>query len=245
MTTERTEAQIEREQIEYLFGLTGGELSDKPIDYIDADGNPGTFRYSFDDVPDYAQGMDGEFQDRGDRYVEYFTAIDCLLYSPAKEEIKIGKWVYTLVQTFTSSGETECPAKNAGPDEDDPFAGVECYLCERSPGEEHGYIYLGDGWSELVYRHDGIEHMRTLARQSNMEIWNEPSIECSECGESVPESHAQDHECDDGADRTFTKSEKPMWWFWCCVPGCLPDSDLSGPYDDETEALEGATEGLE
>lgn len=30
------------------------------------------------------------------------------------------------------------------------------------------------------------------------------------------------------------------WYFWVCVPGCMPDSDASGPYKTEDEALEEA-----
>jgi hypothetical protein len=28
------------------------------------------------------------------------------------------------------------------------------------------------------------------------------------------------------------------WYFWFCLPGCLPDSDPIGPYDTEEEAIE-------
>lgn len=30
------------------------------------------------------------------------------------------------------------------------------------------------------------------------------------------------------------------YYFWVCVPGCMPDSDASGPYQTEEEALEEA-----
>ena len=29
----------------------------------------------------------------------------------------------------------------------------------------------------------------------------------------------------------------PGWYYWYCLPGCLPDSEPYGPYDSEEEAL--------
>ena len=31
-----------------------------------------------------------------------------------------------------------------------------CPLCEAGPDEDHGYIYIGDGWAEVVYRRLGF-----------------------------------------------------------------------------------------
>ena len=30
------------------------------------------------------------------------------------------------------------------------------------------------------------------------------------------------------------------WYYWACFPGCLPDSDPSGPFESEAEALDDA-----
>ena len=35
------------------------------------------------------------------------------------------------------------------------------------------------------------------------------------------------------------------WYWWSCSPGCLPDSDPSGPFASEEEALRDARQGLE
>lgn len=32
------------------------------------------------------------------------------------------------------------------------------------------------------------------------------------------------------------------WYWWNCFPGCLPDSDPSGPFDSEAAALADARE---
>jgi hypothetical protein len=33
------------------------------------------------------------------------------------------------------------------------------------------------------------------------------------------------------------------WYWWACFPGCMPDSDPSGPYATEAEALADARDG--
>lgn len=35
------------------------------------------------------------------------------------------------------------------------------------------------------------------------------------------------------------------WYWWPCFPGCMPDSDASGPYATEDKAIEAAREGDE
>lgn len=32
------------------------------------------------------------------------------------------------------------------------------------------------------------------------------------------------------------------WFFWFCLPGCMPDSDAFGPYDSHDEAVKAAEE---
>jgi hypothetical protein len=41
---------------------------------------------------------------------------------------------------------------------------------------------------------------------------------------------------------TFRDTGRKAWWFWFCFPGCMPDSEASGPYQSEHEALEAARE---
>lgn len=35
---------------------------------------------------------------------------------------------------------------------------------------------------------------------------------------------------------------EPGWYWWSCLPGCLPDGDADGPYESEAAALEAARE---
>ena len=30
---------------------------------------------------------------------------------------------------------------------------------------------------------------------------------------------------------------EPGWYWWSCLPGCLPDGEPMGPYDTESDAL--------
>ena len=40
---------------------------------------------------------------------------------------------------------------------------------------------------------------------------------------------------------TITSTE-PGWYWHACSPGCLPDGDASGPFENEQEAIKDATE---
>lgn len=43
---------------------------------------------------------------------------------------------------------------------------------------------------------------------------------------------------------TFYETDEG-WFYWFCMPGCLPDSDKEGPFNTEEEALEHARLDLE
>lgn len=147
MTAEEDDS--ERQQVEWVFGLTGGELDDKPWN---------GFAYNFDGVPEWAST---NFIDRFDR--QYHTVIGYFLFSEPPAAIVDDEGIWRLQAEFASSGETRCPiADDDGQDEDHIYVRREqgsgspsierCYLCDEQRGDEHGYIYLGDGWGEAVYR---------------------------------------------------------------------------------------------
>jgi hypothetical protein len=33
------------------------------------------------------------------------------------------------------------------------------------------------------------------------------------------------------------------WYWWTCMPGCLPDGEADGPYETQAAALEAAQDG--
>lgn len=179
------EARIEREQVEIVFGLGGGELEDKPWEYERpwADPmlgtTPGRSRYWFSGCPDYVERHEREEWD----WPSARTIID-FGYPDAPHPWLVddeGAWI--LVQIFYSHGEAECPYRTWDPiaQEDHQGKGVRlvaeaetchnpessglCPMCEEKTGEEHGYIYLADGY-EAVY---------SLVEESTMtrEEWEE------------------------------------------------------------------------
>jgi len=45
------------------------------------------------------------------------------------------------------------------------------------------------------------------------------------------------------ADGWLDDEGEPMpagWYWWTCLPGCMPDSDPFGPFETEAEAVEDA-----
>jgi hypothetical protein len=246
-----TDDPIERQQIEEVFGLGGGELSDKPWQ---------GFPYWYVGIPDYLGRA--EYPDQHSSGIEYRTVVTCLLYGDAPTIIDDGSQRWQRTEHFTSSGETECPWAQAddGPTVTaDQAKDGECPLCGESVGSEHRYIYLGDGWSEVIYRNDRTDDLERLATENNMCVWEEriTDVFCA-CGYyELPRASAHAASvlhcpsCDkvipsvvDG-EPTIVDTEKTAWWFWCCSPGCMPESEPSGPYDTREDALEAACEGLE
>lgn len=50
------------------------------------------------------------------------------------------------------------------------------------------------------------------------EMWNEEQL-------SIPE------------DKRDAEPSPAGWYYWYCLPGCMPDSDPFGPYATEVEAV--------
>ena len=40
-----------------------------------------------------------------------------------------------------------------------------------------------------------------------------------------------------GSDYGDLELEADKWYWWACLPGCLPDSDPNGPFESEEAAL--------
>mgnify|MGYP001606612710 CR=1 FL=1 len=129
------EAQIERQRIEMVFGLTGGELGNEPWTYT-ADGVDTAFPYWYDGAPDYV-----ERHDVSDLHCrEYRTAVVDELCGLSDTP---NGWERRM--RFASSGETECGCKQDESHDGEPDP--DCLLCEGD-----GIVYIGDGWAEVVYR---------------------------------------------------------------------------------------------
>lgn len=45
----------------------------------------------------------------------------------------------------------------------------------------------------------------------------------------------------EAGDLEWEGQEEPSaagWYYWYCLPGCMPDSDPNGPFDTEQEAID-------
>jgi hypothetical protein len=140
----------EKQQVEQVFGLTGGELEDGPWIYTyekDDQKIEGTFLYWYEGVPDYCGA---EIPDR--HLHEYRTIVqDCLWGLPPDRIEDAEGDVWIRISSFTSSGETPCPFMECD-EEPEILPADGCPFCGMMPGEPHEYIYLGNGWTEVVYR---------------------------------------------------------------------------------------------
>lgn len=140
-------ARIERQCVEEVFCLGGGELYDTAWEAVDVDGEPAPQRYWYCDPPEYA-GAD--FDDK--HTAEYRTVVCCCLFGMPDEELFYRGRKWTRVGSYTSSGEAECRAGQDGDGVDHAVTDERCPHCAEAKGDAHGYIYLGDGWAEVVYR---------------------------------------------------------------------------------------------
>lgn len=141
-----SEKDREREQVEWVFGLTGGELNDESF---------AGYRYNYDGVPDYS-----DLDDEG-----HITVISFDIQSPPKELEHDGE-IYEFNTVYASSGEADCPICGAGSESDywikefkkehgrDPQPKDRCGLCETNYDEMPGLIYIGDCYEAVYMRED-------------------------------------------------------------------------------------------
>lgn len=127
------DGDLERERIACVFGLGGGELhqaDDRWPDEWD-----GVIEHWYEGVPDYVS-LDELSLDLDD---EVRTAIlDVMFGLP---EPPPG---WRFVASYSSSGEAACWWCGDGTGNEEARDG--CTLCDGD-----GYLYLGDGWAEVVY----------------------------------------------------------------------------------------------
>lgn len=168
-------AGFERQQIEWVFGLTGGELADEPLHFRDEDGTERKWAYHYDDVPEWA----ADDFDTHEGRVSFCTLIEAgVSYSSCAPEImNFGTEVWHKVATYAASGETECPER-----QDQELVGEghteglqQCPLCEADAGEEHGFIYVGES-AEHVYMH--VDMLCAICEVSASEIAGAGAMRC-------------------------------------------------------------------
>jgi len=165
--------------------LSDGEPIHKDVGSLVSDFYPGRFHYWYEGVPDYAESESGF-----DVMKTYRTAITWgggFLGAP-DPEMYDGDGVWKLVASYSNSGETECLARTYDPISHEDHQGREprrvtteeakgsvdedrCMLCEEEIGEEHGYIYIGEGYEAVYELHEQRRNGRTV-----VEILNDESV---------------------------------------------------------------------
>ena len=61
---------------------------------------------------------------------------------------------------------------------------------------------------------------------------------CPECDRLlISEGLCAQFACPDCKGQPIAKKLGKGWFYWFCFPGCLPDSEPSGPFATEAEAL--------
>lgn len=84
---------------------------------------------------------------------------------------------------------------------------------------------------------------RQKAAKHHVEWWHARLREVTHegCGVyTVPEDHSACCPSCGSEDTSSVLLDKAGWCWWTCLPGCLPDSDVSGPFDTETDCLNDA-----
>jgi hypothetical protein len=140
-----------KQQVMWVFGLTGGELADQPWEVERGDDPEDTevFDYWYKGAPDYAEG---DFESEATLRTVCYNNLFMTLPKTIADRKTGEEWA--LVRDYGSGGETACPGQDEGKVEKRHCTEEtdECVLCEEKVGEPHGMIYLGEGWVEAVYQ---------------------------------------------------------------------------------------------
>jgi len=161
------EAVKELEQIEYVFGLTGGELEDEDW---------GGYALNYEGCPHYVSCDDlhtyyhtvivtgGGFLPSAPEVIEEMDPYAGTDPDDPYADAYVLDW--HLVDTYRSSGESDCPVCGAGADPRtfpdgffeeygrDPQPNDECGLCETQVADMPGVIYIGEGYEAVYAAHD-------------------------------------------------------------------------------------------
>jgi len=76
-----------------------------------------------------------------------------------------------------------------------------------------------------------------MSREDRVEFFTAEICRCKTCGAEYPAYASIEPESCCHL-QPLERTDVWAWWYWFCLPGCLPDSDPSGPFDSELEAQE-------
>lgn len=85
----------------------------------------------------------------------------------------------------------------------------------------------------------------------DVEVFTANIMRCPVCSAEYPETDQGDTSYRNTNDETTCCNGKSLvrhesaYWYWFCLPGCMPDSDPMGPFATREEALADAQEGCD
>ena len=94
-----------------------------------------------------------------------------------------------------------------------------------------------------------LSNLAARCEQRNIEVFHIDGAEARANRAEARKNYERDPE-----PRTYPLEEwavdcgytiRAGWYWWTCCPGCLPDSDPSGPFTSATRACEDALDGSE
>ncbi len=163
---------IERQRVEWIHGLTGGETADRPFRMLDLGrGKRLWARYWYEGAPDWSNEHAYDSGRKGWRGSWRTLVWDSGSYGshlpPQSFRDSSGRR-WRKVASYRSAAECECPVPDSHLGKVTRREAVllpankwdrqypkrrkaECPMCEERIGSEHSYLYLGEGWLEAVY----------------------------------------------------------------------------------------------
>lgn len=221
-----SEEQIERSQVEEVFNLQG-ELNDAPGWVVtDTSGEDRSFRFAYSGAPIYAENDHAEGMHATAVVQElYGTAPDVVVDTEGARWIRVATYSssgerecpfrdwdpnknwdgrerkVTRQHAFlTPKRELRLERPRWYGDKRPNNRQSECIACGERVGQPHGFIYLGDGWTEVVYKREEPRHADCKCEEP-CETWD-----CLTCNRTRPYCDGgEGDECDDCWVKTQTQ----------------------------------------
>lgn len=94
----------------------------------------------------------------------------------------------------------------------------------------------------MPYHYSDPERASEPHALPNVNTWQDHAADCA-CGCVYPADCDVCPDC--GATEREEVSDAPLWWYAFGFPGCLNDSDPTGPFNTEEDAIASAREMAE
>lgn len=137
--------------------------------------------------------------------------------------------------------------RDSGPLDRSNFAiALELLDGESDDVEVYRFGHWGPGWYEIIIVRPGSA-AQAVAEEIASRLEDYPVLDETDLSEREHEQEVEDWDFYGASDfrdhvRTADLSDQAGWYYWTCYPGCLPDSEPSGPFYRREDALAKARE---